>query len=633
MPISSYGYIPFGATYHVLHDLPAGSVVTIDFSHVMPFIWFNMALKEIKGLARRSDGIPSSAPWGDPPFSSGGAGGSSSFTSPAYIQSPRTPPISPLVAPVFGDVLYIDNLNTRGVLTTGSIRTYIGIVGSGLAELTFGGLGSPDLEIHNFNMTAAFLAHDYGPSDPAHDFVTLTAGPTYTFDISGSSVSPTSQINSTVDHVWIRQGNTVVDSSSPTAGIVIADFAGLASGVSPTNVIEITLTRNIIAPSALCIYAFMIGRQPLVGAQQLIDFYRYPIAVTDNVPGSPANFLSGRFIESMITPEFVIQKDVEMSPVRFRAHHGPKEAPNGPTPSTTYHQLLGKGTVSGSDTITVTLDDPVPAEGTLHVVFCTLDVDASTGTLDTLPLAPTDSNSISGWVANTSSRPLIGLARDDNTYEPGYTYPDPFKTIEVGSVARPCTTGDLVAGDTITVPFDHVTVPANFSITALIVWVASDFTIINQFGVPFFNNGDGYGSLGSNPKKLSWPIDFDDHPTPQGTGLMLTAMGAYPGQTGFNPTVGSLVGEMNGDVSIACSLYNVTANTEVDPGGTWPSDREILAGNYQFMHSLLHSPNPSKMDFKLKFRAYQDGAGPESPGTPSAAKEGLGRIVFRSHQE
>lgn len=229
------------------------------------------------------------------------------------------------------------------------------------------------------------------------------------------------------------------------------------------------------------------------------------------------------------------------------------------------------GSANGTTTLTITLTGPVPGSGTLQVVFA----QSSTAGIDRLsqPSAGTDTNSHTWTVVSSAlaRKPLIGLTRDDQ--------------LQVGSVARACTTGDLAAGDTVTVTFTSAD-PANFHTAGLLVYMQNGFTAVGtDQGDPDYSNGDTTITSVS-ASALSWAADLGAsfEPTPLSSATMITAMGAFPAQAGFTPLVGSVVGEIaSGVCSIACATAGVS--TRVDPGGSWPAIATELAGNYQFLPS------------------------------------------------
>lgn len=227
--------------------------------------------------------------------------------------------------------------------------------------------------------------------------------------------------------------------------------------------------------------------------------------------------------------------------------------------------LLGSG--NGTTTLTITLTAGVPAAGTLHVVFAQVSTAGSDGTSQ--PTSATDTASSTWHVTSTMLQryPLIGLTRRTN--------------LQVGSVGRACTAGDLSSGDTVTVTFSSAN-PAAFHTAGLVVYVPATFSAVGtDQGDPDYSNGDiSFGSMSA----LSWAADLGTsfEPTPLTVpAAMLTAMGSYPAQSGFTPITGTLVGEIaSGTCSIACAAATVSAI--VDPGGSWPSTATELAGNYQF---------------------------------------------------
>lgn len=233
------------------------------------------------------------------------------------------------------------------------------------------------------------------------------------------------------------------------------------------------------------------------------------------------------------------------------------------------------GAANGTDTLTIPLTVAVPGPGVLQVVYCQatphhIDDNAST------PNGASDSNAVPGWVISTTTKPLIGEARD------GF-FPFQETTGEVGSVGRPCTAGDLGIGSTVTVTFTTA-YPAAFVSAGLVIWQRAYWTTIQQSGLNVYGNIDSYPNDSANPRRLSWALDGGTSVTTCDLdGLMLTAMGAYPAVAGFTPYVGTKIGEIaSGAVSIAAACYGAPQGTGPDPGGTWPADATLLFGNYQY---------------------------------------------------
>lgn len=233
--------------------------------------------------------------------------------------------------------------------------------------------------------------------------------------------------------------------------------------------------------------------------------------------------------------------------------------------------LLGKA--NGTSTLTIALDTDVPSDGFLAVLFA--QVSTAGGDHSSAPTAATDTAS-STWSVSTTlaaHKALIGLTRQDK--------------LQVGSVGRACTAGDLTAGDTVTVTFSTVD-PSNFHTAGLLVWFPGDFLAIgDDQGSPYdYSNGDTYPATAASADTLGWLSDLGSSsvPTPAAAALMFTAMGAYPAQAGFTPLHGSVVGELaTGSCSIACAVASASSSSAIDPGGSWPSAATELAGNYQFV--------------------------------------------------
>jgi hypothetical protein len=240
--------------------------------------------------------------------------------------------------------------------------------------------------------------------------------------------------------------------------------------------------------------------------------------------------------------------------------------------------LLGSG--NGTDTLTVTLSSAVPADGVLQVVLAGVAVghDNDGGSI---PNSASDSGGNPGWNAYSSNQCQIGLSRQTVSVVPKFD-------MIVGSVLRPCVAGDLGVGSTITVGF-NTAFPADFKSAGLAIWQHTFVDAILQKTPPFFpsiqyGNGDSYPDFSADPTTLAWFVDYAPWATfPVHDAIMLTGMGAYPATAGFQPTEGSLIGEIaSGDVSIAAACSGRLVNVVPEPGGTWPlASQRALDGNYQ----------------------------------------------------
>jgi hypothetical protein len=236
--------------------------------------------------------------------------------------------------------------------------------------------------------------------------------------------------------------------------------------------------------------------------------------------------------------------------------------------------LLGSG--NGNTTLTIPLTKAVPDRGILQVIFNAVRV-AAPDNVPSAPLTASDSNAVPGWVVTTAVEPLIGLTADASLAGP------PFDVAQCGSVARPCTAADLGSGSTVTVTF-QVPAAGALATSGLVVYQNAYFFAVQQYGAFQYSNNDSYPSVSANPKRLSWFDDYGHNTTqPDYDAVMITAMGAYPAQSGFTPLDGFKVGEIaSGTGSIACACKPVPEFTDIDPGGTWPSNASLLVGNYQY---------------------------------------------------
>jgi hypothetical protein len=173
-----------------------------------------------------------------------------------------------------------------------------------------------------------------------------------------------------------------------------------------------------------------------------------------------------------------------------------------------------------------------------------------------------------------SSAPLIGNSRQT---DPGNAF-----SLQVGSCARACTTADLGVGGTITVTFSSVA-PANFHTAGLIVYQPAYFVAIKENGLIRYNTGDSHPDNGASMTRLSWDDDYGGLSPGDQDALMITAMGAYPAQSGFQPLNGTKTGEIaSGVVSVASACAQACEGVFVDPGGTWPAGpQQAIDGNYQ----------------------------------------------------
>lgn len=246
-------------------------------------------------------------------------------------------------------------------------------------------------------------------------------------------------------------------------------------------------------------------------------------------------------------------------------------------------KLLGSG--NGTDTITITLTAPVPADGVLQVVLMQATIGDSFDTFSQ-PNAVSDSQGVAGWVYPNivTNEPIIGPIRETISGS------GPATTSQLCSVARACTTADLGIGDTITVTYTTAD-PLLFHTAGLVIWQRAFFETIKQFGAVTYANGDDHPGAGAPLNRLSW---FDDFGPPQvltsRDALTLTGLGAYPAVSGAAAFNGTLIGEIaSGEVSVAAFCFPTEANTDFDPGGTWPANAIQLVGNYQTVYPRTFS--------------------------------------------
>jgi hypothetical protein len=246
----------------------------------------------------------------------------------------------------------------------------------------------------------------------------------------------------------------------------------------------------------------------------------------------------------------------------------------GATPSGTSCQLLGSG--NGDTTLALTLTSPVPATGTLHVVYGQASIpDGVDGGSE--PTAVADSGGLGPWrrAFAPNSAPIIGQSRQ--------TDPGNAASIQVGSVGRACVAADLGIGSTITVTFGSVA-PANFHSTGLIIYQPAYFVAIPQFGLIRYAMGDAHPDFGASTTRLSWDDDYGaGFSQADQDAAMITAMAAYPPVAGFAPFYGTVTGEIaSGSLSLASACVPVCEASWKDPGGTWPAGASLLTGCYQF---------------------------------------------------
>jgi len=241
------------------------------------------------------------------------------------------------------------------------------------------------------------------------------------------------------------------------------------------------------------------------------------------------------------------------------------------------------GSANGTDTNTITLTKAVPADGVLQVVYCQSTI-GDAGDTTSEPSSASDSNAVPGWVISTTLDPLIGLSRENNTGS------GPPTTSQVGSAARPCTTGDLGIGSTITVTWSTLD-PGLFHTSALVIWQRAFFEVIKQGGFRIYGNNNTHPTVSGSLTTLSWDADYGPGTTnPDRDALVITAMGAYPAVSGFSPYIGAKIGEIaSGSNSVAAACYGAKVGVSFDPGGTWPAGAIQLIGNYQTVYPRTFS--------------------------------------------
>lgn len=226
----------------------------------------------------------------------------------------------------------------------------------------------------------------------------------------------------------------------------------------------------------------------------------------------------------------------------------------------------------------LTLAKAVPCPGQLQVIFSSTSLGGNGGTGRSVLSASDPSGS--PWTVSTATRPLIGLAEDD---VPNGANLD---SLMVGSIGRTCVAGDLAAGQTITVNWQH-TGTGVFAVTYVVVFLPATFTIVKQTGIALYSNGIGYPSVSPSASQLSWaPLGPAFAPAPDATACLFTAMGAWPART-FTPFIGTLLAVGSGVSSIACAIKSPSlAGVVQDPGGNFSAAATVLAGNYQYTQPL-----------------------------------------------
>jgi hypothetical protein len=259
----------------------------------------------------------------------------------------------------------------------------------------------------------------------------------------------------------------------------------------------------------------------------------------------------------------------------------PRVRRRGAAAQTVGCQLLGSAIADGVN-LTLTLTKAVPGSGTLHVVFCCVNIghNAPSGVPDNV----SDSNAVAGWVWSTATDPLIGLIAEPSSGS------GPAAVTQAGSVARPCTAGDLGVGSTITVHF-ATTRPTELHLAGLVIYQQAYFNTIRQYGSFTYGNGDDHPGAGASLTTLDWTADFGaGSAKADRDAVMITAMGAYPPVAGFTPFEGTKIGEIaTGACSIAACCESLCQGATPNPGGTWPSAAIQLVGNYQFVQPRICS--------------------------------------------
>jgi hypothetical protein len=250
--------------------------------------------------------------------------------------------------------------------------------------------------------------------------------------------------------------------------------------------------------------------------------------------------------------------------------------------------VIGTGTVDNGTSVNIPVSTAVTVDGALQICFCQITIGSPTAYQD-VSSAPSSCNDTRGhsYTLSTGSKALVGLCRQSTT----------LYTLQVGSIGRLCSAGDLGLADSITLNFASG-YPSLFHVVAIAVLIeGSDFEAVRQLDQSFINygTGDTYPDFGSSPTTLNWQADqgFLAYPnSPPGSAALLAVSGIHPARTNYQPASGAKVHELHGsNCSLAVSyIGSVLHASPVDPGGTWGQSGDGISGAYQFMNAVETGP-------------------------------------------
>jgi hypothetical protein len=269
---SPYFSCPYGAVYQVRSNIPAGTILTINFANsILPIYWIGVKLKQIDNLS--FSGSVTSSPWGDNPF--GGSLGFSQHVTTSEFFVSRTAVFFPNPwSGLYGFMFLEDSAITDFV------------------EWDHPMLQNEDVIFNPYNPPFDSRDDDISPYVVGNTPPSRTGHYSSVYNYFSSPVTDDLQIfNSNFDTTCIAGITTIRTAGTPT---IHPGIVGRGRSVNE-NFVKVEVTQDITAPSGLVIQTCMLNT---VRLDPSADITKYPSSVTDNAGGSPSNVLRGRAMES-----------------------------------------------------------------------------------------------------------------------------------------------------------------------------------------------------------------------------------------------------------------------------------------------------------------------------------------------